>query len=278
MLACTAIGLLASFVPPSPSLVLPTASPARLHGHGSVVPAARTARLGIAPCLCSESAKKEPPILSPEFTIYVGLALLLVLVGNRLFTEELLNSQSRADLIATIGPTVLILEGLTRLDITPKEAEPVPLDGSNVAWVAPGLEPALTSQLEWSTEALISCLPASSVAIVSDGATVALRGTLPASVTGAPPGQAVVPGPLLSKCLNSKSGAPDYLPSLQILPGRFEFTYLPAATQTLLLVPVPPNGALIIGSDTARAFKEDDIAWARTMAAGLAQIGADAVA
>ena len=33
-------------------------------------------------------------------------------------------------------------------------------------------------------------------------------------------------------------GAPEYLPSLQILPGRFEFAYMPAATQALLMVPL----------------------------------------
>lgn len=216
-------------------------------------------------------------ILSPEVSIGVGLALLLILVFNRLFTEELLNSQSRADLIATIGPTVLVLEGLTRLDITPREAEPVPLDGRDVAWVASGLAPALQRQLEWSVEAAMTALPTSSLAVWYGGETVALRGKLAEGVAagGAEAyARAVVPGPLLRKASESKSGAPDYLPSLQVLPGRVEFSYLPAATQAVLLVPLPGQGALILGADRQRAFREDDVAWARQLAAGLAASGA----
>jgi hypothetical protein len=80
--------------------------------------------------LCA--AEERPPlpsISSPEVALVVGSVLLTVLVANRLFTEDLLNSQSRADLIATAGATVLLLEALTRLDITPREADSVPLDG-----------------------------------------------------------------------------------------------------------------------------------------------------
>ena len=227
-------------------------------------------------------SQQQPPslgalILSPEVSIGVGLALLLTLVFNRLFTDELLNSQSRADLIATIGPTVLVLEGLTRLDITPREAEPMPLDGREVSWVAPGLAPALQRQLEWTVEAAMTVLPTSSLAMWYGGETVALRGKLAEGVAadGAEAhASAVVPGPLLRKASESKSGAPDYLPNLQVLPGRVEFTYLPAATQAVLLVPLPKQGVLILGSDKQRAFREDDVAWARQLAAGLAAGGA----
>jgi hypothetical protein len=52
------------------------------------------------------------------------------------------------------------------------------------------------------------------------------------------PGSAVSAGPLLSKCVGKKSGAPEYLPSLQLLPGRMEFTYLPEATQSVLILPL----------------------------------------
>mmetsp|Transcript_20024 Transcript_20024/g.40811 ORF Transcript_20024/g.40811 Transcript_20024/m.40811 type:complete len:232 (+) Transcript_20024:173-868(+) len=224
--------------------------------------------------LCAAKDRASISISSPEVALGVGSALLLILVANRLFTEELLNSQSRADLIATIAPTVLLLEALTRLDITPREAEAVPLDGSEVAWIDPSLPPTQLRELEWAADALTSCLPVSSLAIWRDGRTLALRGTLSARVAADATAyaQAAAPGPLLQKCLDSKSGAPDYLPSLQILPGRFEFDYFPAATQAVLLVPLPGGGgggALVLGAAQARAFKEDDVAWARTVATGL---------
>lgn len=271
----TALALLvcAQLVRPGTSLLIPSAQPGSLPARQCVRLSAPAAHSRLCPpVLCAAKDRALPSISSPEVALGVGSALLLILVGNRLVTEELLNSQSRADLIATAGATVLLLEALTRLDITPREAEPVPLVGAEVAWVDPLLPAAQRRELDWAADALTSCLPACSLAIWRDGQTVGLRGTLPARVAAdaAAYGQAVVPGPLLLKCLESKSGAPDYLPSLQILPGRLEFTYLPDATQAVLLVPLPGcGGALILGAAQARAFKEDDVAWARTVASGL---------
>lgn len=55
--------------------------------------------------LCAAEDRPLPSISSPEVALVVGSVLLTILVANRLFTnqEEMLNSQSRADLIATAG-------------------------------------------------------------------------------------------------------------------------------------------------------------------------------
>ena len=77
---------------------------------------------------------------SPEVSLVAGGSLLLALVVNRLATEELLNSQSRADLIATVGPVLLMLDGLSNLAITPAEPEPVSLAGGvAVDWLDPAV-------------------------------------------------------------------------------------------------------------------------------------------
>ena len=85
----------------------------------------------VAAVACEGSAGSQPRGLAslamrPDVSIAAGLALLLLLVCNRLVTDELLNSQSRADLIATVAPAVLLLDALTRVDISPKEADAVP--------------------------------------------------------------------------------------------------------------------------------------------------------
>ena len=115
---------------------------------------------------------------------------------------------------------MLLLEALTRLDITPREADSVPLvggpnpkpkpnpnppnpnpnsnpnpnpnpnpspnqvplDGANVDWLDPSLPAAQRRELDWAADALTSCLPARSLAIVRDGRTLGLRGTLSARV------------------------------------------------------------------------------------------------
>ena len=115
-----AVALVCALVRPGTSLLVP-----RAHPGGSQATPSSPARQCVrrsAPAapsrlrplvLCAAEDRPLPSISSPEVALVVGSALLLVLVVNRLFTEELLNSQSRADLIATAGATVLLLEALS---------------------------------------------------------------------------------------------------------------------------------------------------------------------
>lgn len=165
-----AILVACALVTPGTSLLVPSAHP----GGSPVIPgsparqcvrvSAPAAPLRVRPLvLCAaEERPALPSLSSPEVALVAGSVLLSVLVANRLFTEELLNSQSRADLIATVGATVLLLEALTRLDITPREADSVPLDGGEVAWIDPALPAAQRRELDWAVDALTSCTPARS--------------------------------------------------------------------------------------------------------------------
>lgn len=218
-----------------------------------------------------------PALLSqPTISISVGVVLLLALVTNRLLTEELLNSQSRTDLIAVVASIVLALNGLSSLDITPREADTVPLTGARIEWALPALPAAARAEVEWTASALCACTPCTSVALWRAGRTLCLRGVLAAKLAPFASGgdaaagleQAVQPGPLLSKSAGRASGAPEYLPALQLLPGRTEFSYLPEETQAVLILPLggEEQGALVLGADRARAFGKDDVTWARALA------------
>lgn len=183
-----------------------------------------------------------PVLLVPEVALGLGSSLLVLLVTNRLFTPELLNSQSRADLIATLAPVLIVLKALSDLDITPRQAEPVPLDGSHVEWVEPSLPSPARGELEWAADALMQSESCVAVVIYHEGRTLLQRGTLPTPASAekeqGEPAVAVKPGPLLTKCMQRVNGAPEYLPALQLLPGRVEFGYLPSLTQGVLMVPL----------------------------------------
>ena len=206
----------------------------------------------------------------PQFGIVTGSALLLALVANRLGTDELLNSQSRADLIATIGPVLLTLDALNNLDITPREAEEVQLTGAAVDWTDPSIGGETQRELQWAADTLGERLGSSSLAVwLSSGPTIAARGLLSRSAAAAP-ASTVRPGPLLEKCAQSTTGAPEYLPALQLLPGRVEFSYFPEETQALLMVPLGGQiGAIVLGANRKRAFGSDDVMWARAIATRL---------
>jgi hypothetical protein len=87
--------------------------------------------------------------------------------------------------------------------------------------------------------------------------------------------------PILDRFLNNKEMTKEsYLPTLQALPGRVEFTYLPQNSQEALLVPVSlslnsiaqenvpiiERAVLVLGSDTAKSFTPRDVAWCQVIA------------
>jgi hypothetical protein len=50
-------------------------------------------------------------------------------------------------------------------------------------------------------------------------------------------------GPIAASAL--KTGEQQYLADLQILPGRFEFGYLPVNTQAIVIQPLAPDAFLV---------------------------------
>ena len=213
------------------------------------------------PPLLAASPPPRSPLLNPEVSLGVGVAILLLLVTNRLFTEDLLNSQSRADLIATAAGVVICLGALSNLDIEPRAAEPVALAGERVDWVDPAVAPERRRELAWAA-AQLSAVEGCASVLVWDGArTVAARGLVRGG-GGGDPGATVVAGPLVKLAVGRASGRPEYLRALQILPGRIEFSYLPEETQALLILPTAAGaggGAVIVGADRQRAFGEDAV-------------------
>jgi hypothetical protein len=147
------------------------------------------------------------------------------------------------------------------------------IGGTQLAYSSPALSAAAASELSWAADALVDGLACSSLAIFYRGTTLFLRGLFSSSAASADPHLAVQPGPLLSKCVGSKSRAPEYLPALQLLPGRIEFGYLPELTQGVLMLPFGENeGAVIVGADRVRQFKSDDVAWARALARRIGEV------
>ena len=72
-----------------------------------------------------------------------------------------------------------------------------------------------------------------------------------------------------------------YLPTLQALPGKVEFTYLPPNAQEALILPIEvqtsdrdssKNVALVLGSDTAKNFSPKDVAWCQVLSSRIGDI------
>ncbi|CAB9526712.1 Protein of unknown function (DUF2930) [Seminavis robusta] len=200
---------------------------------------------------------------------------------------EQLGEETRSNLIAVIACGSVLLNGLSKLDVTSALAEEVTLEGvvvSEPVWfTTTRTQENINSnqELDWAMESFLKATPAKSVAILqhqsSDDSTssswqvAAAMGTLPDFSPQEPP---PVPAttPILDR--SKKSGAGEtYLPTLQALPGKTEFTYLPANTQGVLILPIPNNAAaIVLGSNCAKSFTPRDVAWCQTIAGRLGTI------
>lgn len=190
-------------------------------------------------------------------------------------------SSARADLLAVFGTMAVFLNGVTKLDVTSALAESVVLEGVRA-------EPTSDDDVGWALDSLLDATPANTAVLLARRETTTADDTAPrwcpvfeAGIVPADPRlrRAIPPSvrtPILDRFTNEKVGVgggnvkESYLPTLQALPGKAEFTYLPPNTQEALLLPVTSSSssevALVLGSDTPKSFTPRDIAWCRVVA------------
>jgi hypothetical protein len=83
--------------------------------------------------------------------------------------------------------------------------------------------------------------------------------------------------PILDRVGSPTNVKETYLPTLQALPGRREFTYLPGNLQLALLIPIMNENdesrrkVLVLGGNTAKSFSPRDVAWCRIVAERMGQ-------
>jgi hypothetical protein len=141
-------------------------------------------------------------------------------------------------------------------DLKPKEADSVTQIGDFVQEFGLTKKEAL-SGVRWMCESIITAHKSTaSVLVCMNGQTLARVGVMGAEKEVGEAWEA----PILAKA--RREGGHLFLPALQNLPGRVEFSYLPQNCQAALLIPFQESaGVVIIGSSRARSFTEKDIAW-----------------
>jgi hypothetical protein len=265
---------------------------------------------------------------SDVVSIVLGLLGLCVVVFHRLVlldsaSADALTLQTRTDLLAVFACGSVLLNGVTKLDVTTALAESVILNGEKLSTPEcmtrddKQLQTITSSSdgstLSWVLESLLVATPTKSAVILtkdkkrstnndgSNGWLIQWRaGIVPSTSTN--PYAILVPekSPILDRVGTPGNAKETYLPTLQALPGRFEFTYLPSNTQMALLIPITTtrsqqstekgndhdddgivgsgeegvinyNSVLVLGSDTAKSFTPRDIAWSRIVSERLGQ-------
>jgi hypothetical protein len=226
-------------------------------------------------------------VASDAFSIVVGIIGLLAVVVYRWnlvlgadidrSTAEALTYQTRADLLAVFASGSVLLNGVTKLDVTTALAESVVLEGTTLSEPEQpiGNESSNSNNsntLTWALESILAATPAKTAVLISDTDdrwTIRCRaGVVPSSASMSLPEKT----PILERVGSPENSKETYLPTLQALPGRFELSYLPNNAQMAVLIPIKTsnrskkNSVLVLGGNTAKSFSPRDIAWSRIVA------------
>ena len=245
-------------------------------------------------------------VTSDLSSIILGSIGILLALSNRLSSIDYeataialneaadMGSQTRMDLLAVFSAGAVLLNGVSKLDVTSVLAERVLLDGKDLQSEGNGIVyndahfgTTFHKNLAWPLKAIRTSSPASTAVLLAHDAhhgkwnICALDGIVPYDENLWNEIPQDIPTPILDRFLKENQGNKEsYLPTLQALPGRVEFTYLPQNTQEVLLLPIDVHvqgnnnnndsvydkAALVLGSDTAKTFTPRDVAWCQVLA------------
>lgn len=249
-------------------------------------------------------------LTSDRTSLLLGVVGIFMLLLNRIisFPEEAAYeaSRSRIDLLGVFAAGSVLLNGITKLDVESAVAEQVVLDGINeggVVWnnnYDDDFEYDGNKEfVEWALKSFLICSPARTAVLLGKDDQGGQRWK-PLAMTGILPLDPKLrmsiradSTPILDRMLrddgsikggtvggtgsseNMNGPKESYLPTLQALPGKIEFSYLPSNAQEVLLLPVPMKDgggrryAVVLGGDTAKSFAPRDISWCREIASWL---------
>ena len=225
-------------------------------------------------------------VASDAFSIVAGILGLLAVVSYRWTlvlsadpsraTAEALTYETRTDLLGVLAAGSVLLNGVTKLDVTTALAESVVLEGQTLSQPEQiGDYSSGGSTLNWALESLLAATPAKTAVLISDAgdqwAIQSRAGIVPSSTSSLSLPEKT---PILERVGNPQNSKETYLPTLQALPGKTELTYLPNNTQMAVMIPIRPskessntrNSVLVLGGNTAKSFTPRDIAWSRIVA------------
>ena len=199
---------------------------------------------------------------------------------------ETLGEETRSNLIAVFACGSVLLNGISKLDVTSALAESVELEGTVLSDPLVFDDSLKKHQrtLQWGMESFLQATPAKTVVLLQRKSLqdkweiLSMAGVAPPEATDERP-ELFPTTPILDRFLKDGSSGETYLPTLQALPGKAEFTYIPENTQGVLILSVPQGSAastttttILLGANRAKSFTPRDVAWCQTLAARLGSV------
>eukprot|EP01041_Mallomonas_annulata_P011988 gene11988-25107_t len=237
-------------------------------------------RNNIKPCRDIRSfntiPSKEPSlsVTDPYIGIGAGVSGMIILLINRFSMTDVSDIQSRADIIAVVACSALLLNAVSSQDIEARDREPVALAG--YALKSPitndNIPDAAKDSIVWATQGILKNTPSTSVHVIWNREIIGRAGVV-GSGDNLKSNKIVTNNrPILESCLGGSTEV--YLPDLQILPGKIEFNYLPINAQSVLILPLTQTGgsAIVVATNQAKVFRNPDTVRVRAIASILSDI------
>ncbi len=197
-------------------------------------------------------SKSDPNRVLRRLPIVVGWLGAILLFVNRMFTSQLTNSQSRADVLGVVLSALLILTGMLWQQVQSRTPDAVELIGEEGFELAPELSDVVKTELAWASRLLLLNTATRSLVVVYQGKVILRRGILAKKAE-------VTPGAILNRVLEKQK--PVYLVDVKAYPGKIEFDYLPENTQGIICQPLGTEGAMILGANAPRSYTKQDENW-----------------
>jgi len=164
--------------------------------------------------------------------------------------------QSRSDILSVMACSALLLNVLSDQDFATRERDKIALVG--YAFKTPYFAPrasAIADQLTWLLTSVTKIEPVTSVHVFDgDFNLLGASGVVHTSFSRSIPSSILEKSPILTQALDANQEV--YLPDLQILPGKVEFTYLPINAQSVLIIPLAnKSGVVVVATNQAKALK-----------------------
>ncbi|MBW4600372.1 MAG: cofactor assembly of complex C subunit B [Calothrix sp. FI2-JRJ7] len=204
---------------------------------------------------------KDPNRVIRRLPLVVGMLGAVLLFINRIFTPELTNSQSRADVLGVILSALLVLTGMLWQQVQARTPDAVELIGEEGFELVTDLPDTVKNELAWASRLLLLNTVTRSIVVVYKGKVLLRRGILGQKLE-------VKPGAILNRVLEKQKAV--YLVDVKAYPGKIEFDYLPENTQGIICQPIGKDGAIILGANAPRSYTRQDENWIAGIADKLA--------
>ena len=180
-----------------------------------------------------------------------GVASLALVVLNQTTATSIDPALERAAVLASFLAVALMLVGVLWTRALPEAAARAALEGVQGVELADGLPEALSEELGWGSQMLLTATPAATVVVLWQNKCLLRRGLL-AQVP-------FEPGAICQRA--QEKGTAISLVDLNLYPGRAEFESLLPGVPAVVVQPIDSRGLVVLAGWSPRCFSRSDLTW-----------------